>query len=354
MYIINCVMSSNVTSSIFNDIISYFREYSNYKYVQTIRPLQNASLYFYFRPHLEKKLKLNSIVTVHHDLSDTDPNLNINLFIERYREAKTVVCLNTEQQELLKKYQIFNTVVIPHGYNDEVLLKKEKTLKSERITLGFFSSYYPRLVKGEDYLIKLFKTLKDQNVRFILVGKKREILAEQLRDIGYECIVFEYTPYRLLARLYFHIDFLINTSKFEGGPASLPEALYTKTPIITKKVGMSHDVNSNLLYYLSGDLDNDVQLLKKLFSQRSLVLTEAIKTTPKGIFCWKEIIEKYDSEFEKILEFEQIKPISDVLWFIIYYIEVLKYKFQTIYIKKTLINNMKKLWNLILYYRILK
>jgi len=215
---------------------------------------------------LEDRLKSNSIVTVHHDLQDSDINLNLEVFINRYKEAQLVVCLNSIQQKILKEKGIFNTTVIPHGYNHNILKPTIKRKRVNRkITLGFFSSFYPRLVKGEDYLIELSKELSPKFFKFILVGSKRGELAKELIKSGFECEVYENLPYVLFQNLYQKIDVLLITSRFEGGPASLPEAIATATPVITTKVGMATDfLDFKGIKFLSREIENDKKVLEKI------------------------------------------------------------------------------------------
>ncbi|HIM76349.1 MAG TPA: glycosyltransferase [Campylobacterales bacterium] len=329
MYI-NFVMSSHVNSSIFNHIIKYFEQYSKIKVIQTLRPVDNVGLYYYFRPHLESKLKQNSIVTVHHDLSDDDSNLNINKFIKRYKEAKLIICLNSNQKKVLSKYGVTNTIIIPHGYNSDILKIGKKQLH-KKVTLGFFSSFYPRLVKGEEYLLSLFKNISSDNFDFILVGRKRERLAIDLRKYGFNCEVYENLPYILFNKLYKSIDCLLITSKFEGGPASVAESLATGTPIITMKVGIANDFkNDKGILFFSGIVEEDILLLYSLRDKIESMKAYINEKTRYKLMTWKEVISMYDKEFLKLF-------IKSSVSYKDYLIPVISYKLHTIHLKKRII-----------------
>lgn len=329
MIIINVILSSYVKSKIFEDIIDYFKKYSQYRIIVTRDPIEKAHIYFYFRPHLTKKLKEDSIITVHHDLNEDDPNLDLNIFIDRYKEAKLIICLNSKQKEILEKHNIFNTIIIPHGYNHQVLEKK-RILRKDKLTLGFISSYYPRLVKGEDYLIKLFSNLSSKKFKFILVGKNRNLLAKQLINLGFECIVMENLPYFMFNKLYSNIDYLLITSKFEGGPACVPEALYTNTPIISTQVGMIDDFNSILINKLTFNLEKDLKIINSI-QQKSYLNLKKID----NLYTWEQVIKKYDGLFE--LYSKEITSLSFKDWFNVYLQQFIYYK-NTIYLKKKIKN----------------
>lgn len=329
MKIINIVLSSNVRSKIFEDIINYFKKYSHYKIIVTKVPIEKANIYFYFRPHLIKRLKEDSIVTVHHDLNEDDPNLDLNIFIDRYKEAKLIVCLNSKQKEILKRYNILNTIIIPHGYNHEILQKK-RILRKDKLTLGFISSYYPRLVKGEDYLINLFSNISNKKFKFILVGKNRNLLAEELIKLGFECIVMENLPYFMFNKLYSNIDYLLITSRFEGGPACVPEALYTNTPIISTEVGMVDDFNSTLLNKLTFNLEKDLEKINNIH-QNSYYNLKKID----NLYSWEQVVKKYDELFE--LYSKETTSLCFKNWINIYLQQFIYYK-NTIYLKKRIKN----------------
>ncbi|MED7820124.1 MULTISPECIES: capsular polysaccharide export protein, LipB/KpsS family [unclassified Francisella] len=300
--ILNIVKSSYVKSRIFEDIIEYFKRYSEFDIIVTLKSIKNASVYYYFRPHLEERLKPNSIVTVHHDLNDPDPNLNIKKFIDRYIEAFLVICLNNSQKEELQLYGIYNTIVIPHGYDPYMLSKKTSYIYKPKTVIGFFSSYYPRLVKGEKFLFKLFALLPKDDFKFILVGKRRKKTAVNLRSLGFECIVFESLPYRFLTKLYSYIDFLLITSTHEGGPACLPEALYTNTPVISTRVGMVNDFKGEGIFFLTGNLSQDVSLLSRLSIDKKKVICDYMKKNANSLLSWENVIKWYDREFNGLIK----------------------------------------------------
>src|SRR5471030_1292698 len=101
--LINHVMSADTPSKIFSDILNYYKEFSgdDIKIIESVRPIEGADIYHYHRPHLEKALKENSVVTVHHDINDSDKWLAYERFHERYKEARLVFCLNHDQQNIL-------------------------------------------------------------------------------------------------------------------------------------------------------------------------------------------------------------------------------------------------------------
>lgn len=327
-------MSSYVESAIFEHIIKYFKLHRNINVIQTLKAVNNADVYYYFRPHLEEKLKPNSIVTVHHDLNETDKNLLIDDFLNRYKEAEVVVCLNSMQKIVLKEHGIENTIIIPHGYNHRVLTQK-KYIHHQKLVIGFFSHFYPRFVKGEDYLVELSSELSPKLFEFVLVGKNRQILAKQLKQSGFECKTYENVPYFMFDELYKMIDCLLITSKYEGGPASFPEALATCTPVLTTKVGMANDfLNQEGVVILTSNIKEDVRTINKFFRNRKSMMDSLSTLKMDKLLKWDQVIDLYYHEFTKISSVDQKR--KDVNIFQLYY-QIYKYKYKTLYLKKRII-----------------
>lgn len=329
--LVNIVMSSFVQSSIFEHMIGYFRRYGKFRYIVTKDAVPGADIYYYFRPHLETKLQKNSIVTVHHDLSEKDDALCIERFIPRYKEASVVVCLNSVQRDILNTYGITSTLVIPHGFNDEILYPITKRL-SDKKTLGFFSHHYARNVKGEPYFIELLKKLNPEKYKIILAGKKRLLLGKEICGLGYECDIYEALPYSCYNGLYSMIDALIITSEHEGGPANIPEALATNTPIIATKVGMIFDlVGWEGLTLLTRQIDKDIERISSSLEKSIPLLPVSETKFNFRVMSWMQVVMQYDDLFSKIA-IQHNRVVKKNNWDI--FTKELVYFYRTLYLKK--------------------
>lgn len=311
--LVNHVLSNDTVSGIFDAIFGYFSRYSptDVRYEVTIRPIEGADVHHFHRPHLESRLPRRSIVTVHHDLFDPDPWLDINRFLPRYAESARVVCLNHGQRTFLEKRGICRTEVIPHGYNDEVLAPKKSKPRDRdpdgAVTLGLFSKYYDRRFKGEAYLHDLVKRLDPRRFRFVLVGERRLITGEALASLGFDVRVYEQLPYRLFQSAYDSIDYLLMCSNFEGGPANLPEAMATHTPILATPVGFAPDylVDEKNALVLTGDPDGDghrISMLAEPNSQLALQLDVEAPNLRRAIPTWRDVVARYLNVYRRVTE----------------------------------------------------
>lgn len=307
--VINHVLSNNVKSMIFESILNYHHKYSDksHQIITSVKPVDNADVYVYHRPHLEHKLAGNSIAIVHHDLNEFESCFRLERFISRYREAKYVVCLNHTQESILQGNGLTNIKLIPHGYNDDIfkaMVSPKKVHDNGKITLGILSRHYPRGVKGESSVIEIAKRLPITDFKFILIGEGRDILNSKLMSLGFDSEFINFLPYYQYADVYHRIDFLLITSFYEGGPASIPEAIVTGTPVITTPVGMANDLISHNYngVILSGTYDNYAQSIIRSCSARTYnQLAVNTLLTKKHVLTWKNVVNQYSEMYEGIL-----------------------------------------------------
>jgi glycosyltransferase involved in cell wall biosynthesis len=244
---VNHVLSSRfLTSDIFADLIDRATAAAppGRLVTQSCRPRRRADVWHYHRANLERRLLRPAVVTVHHDPHDDRDWLRLDHFLPRYREAVIIHCLNSRQASVLAEHGITHTRIIPHGVDREVfpIPQRPRQWPNERLRLGVFSRWYATGAKGERALDALFAHLDPQQISFVFVGRGRWRDAKTARAQGFEARHWERPPYPLMAEIYATIDALLILSPFEGGPASLPEALGSGVPVLSTPVGMCRDL----------------------------------------------------------------------------------------------------------------
>jgi glycosyltransferase involved in cell wall biosynthesis len=297
--VVNHVLSQDIKSAIFDDIFRYFNEHSpaGVKQVPSIRPIEGADIYHYHRPQLEAELLKPSLITIHHDLNDPDDWVTFDKFLPKFKQADKIICLNSSQQKMLAEHGIKNTVIIPHGHNDKLLKNKRPKAfaPKDKITLGIFSKRYPRKVKGEAYFYELAKRLHNKHFRFMLIGGGRTTDGNYLRKHGFDVEVYEHLPYRVMVNAYHAIDYLLITSLHEGGPACVPEALATATPMITTKIGMAADMVENGIngIFLEFDADSDAEKLELIYENKNKIaekLHNGALLKAQNVSTWQDCV----------------------------------------------------------------
>ncbi|WP_162792117.1 glycosyltransferase family 4 protein [Pseudosulfitobacter sp. DSM 107133] len=270
-------------------------------------PVEGADVYHYHRPHLETELKEPAVVTVHHDPRDVDPWLDPKKFWQVYCQTARIVCLNSLQVEDLAAVDMHNTVVIPHGFDTNIFARQKKTFDPTRkLNIGIVSKRYDRRFKGDAYIFESLELFDPDRVRFTLVGAGRALDAARMRELGFEVDVFEYLPYRLFGSLYAQMDFLMMVSTYEGGPANLPEALSSSTPVLATMCGMVPDLirDGENGVILSGDIRLDAPVLKAIVNNTDGITDRLFEGahTLDTVISWEDVIALHIRMYSEIVQ----------------------------------------------------
>jgi len=308
--LINHVLSTGlITSTIFDHLIARAAAAAppGVQVTCSERPDRRAAVLHYHRPNLERRLLPRSVVTIHHDLRDDRKWLGLRYGLPRYREASIIHCLNAMQSAVLEEHGVLHATVIPHGVDRRVFPRpaSPRQLTEGRLRLGFFSRRYASGVKGEYLFGPLLANLDPRRVSFVLVGEGREHEARIARAKGFEVKYWERLPYRLMGEIYARIDALLILSAFEGGPASLLEALGIGVPVLSTAVGMCPefviDGRNGLL--LEGRPDRDGARIIALMDNDAkdmAALNQGAFASAASIPSWQEIMTKWYQLYKKV------------------------------------------------------
>ncbi len=110
--------------------------------------------------------------------------------------------------------------------------------------VGWGEGLEPKLIKGPDVLVAVAERLRERipEVVFLLTGPSRGYVRAGLERVG--------VPYRhvllpdveAVAQAYEAIDVCLVTSRDEGGPRAVLEAMATGVPLVTTRVGQGADL----------------------------------------------------------------------------------------------------------------
>lgn len=299
-------MSADLGSGIFKDLMGYSKKFapSDVEVITSNKPEKGCDVYHYHRPQLERDLEENSIVTVHHDLNDNDKWHHFKNFEQQYKQAKKIICLNNSQVDFLSKHGIDNTIVIPHGYNENVIKLTTKAFK-EKVNIGVISKRYGRKVKGEALLLEIMKRLDRNKICFTFIGKDRTQDCWKARDLGFDAEVFERLPYKLFGSLYESLDALLITSIFEGGPANVPEAVASGTPVFGTSVGMIPDfIDKKSGILLTGNPTEDAKEINAFAINPEIQTAIKNRAYKSSVIAktWADITQEQMSVYRSILK----------------------------------------------------
>ena len=199
------------------------------------------------------------VVSVYHiDFDSFDEEEEKNFYeLDQYVHTYHVISLKTKEQ--LQKLTNKKIISIPFWINQKnyFYIDDKKELREK---LGFSTSDFlvgsfqrdteghdlksPKLIKGPDIFLNIVSEMnkKNENLKVVLSGTRRQYIINELNKINVEYKYFEMADLELLNNLYNILDLYLVTSRLEGGPQAILESAITKTPIISTDVGVASEI----------------------------------------------------------------------------------------------------------------
>lgn len=226
--------------------------YGNHFFLLTDAWMKNshriATAYFHGRPGSG----ISEFDTVYNNLC------NNHQYIARIQVSHTEM-LDITKSSGIDKNKVF---LIPIGINLSYFSKQTSVLKKiarkrfkipntavvvgsfQKDGIGWGDGNEPKLIKGPDILIKTVKILKDRisELFILLAGPSRGFVKKGLDTLGIPYLDVGWVPYPMIGTLYHALDAYLVTSRQEGGPQSVLEAMASGIPLITTRVGQAMDL----------------------------------------------------------------------------------------------------------------
>ena len=187
----------------------------------------------------------------------------------------------------------YKIVLIPIGVNNTLFtptktvrkncIREQFGIKKSSIVIGSFQKdgigweqgHIPKLIKGPDIFIKVVRLLKNQgyDITILLTGPARGYIKNELTKINVSYIHKYFKKQSDLLKFYHALDVYLITSREEGGPMGLMEAMASGIPVVSTPVGMSLDlIKNNHSGKISNNFDykNIANLFKDLIEDDKL------------------------------------------------------------------------------------
>ncbi len=194
------------------------------------------------------------VTTLHHFDAATD--------LAPFYHSDAVMTVSTQWQQYLAQRGITEThqVIVPFGVDtntffppeNESRLKVRKTLNfpNDAFVLGFSSRRLSNVAdrKGVTCFLRALQSLRQQlpNLATLIIGPGWRTLAKAMRQRGIPCTQAPYeVNHEQVAKFYSAIDLFWVTSRIEGGPVPLLEAMASSIPCISTPVGAALDLINN-------------------------------------------------------------------------------------------------------------
>lgn len=214
--------------------------------------LEDINLIHFLCPYISRELipffsnKIPVVTTFHHVYNWEMVKHNIN------SDAVMVVSQDWKHYLLEKGLKESSIINVPNGVNTSIFshvngMTKSKIRRNFRVNNKFLIGFFGKQTsdfggrKGIDVFIDAASKMgtNEENVCFLIVGPGWKDFVKQLKINHLKVIWFPYIfNYDDLAKFYQALDCYWITSRIEGGPVTLLEAMSCGIPCITTNVGI--------------------------------------------------------------------------------------------------------------------
>lgn len=167
---------------------------------------------------------------------------------------------------------------------------------------GWGEGRRPKMVKGPDIFCDTVERLYRQHPRIfvLLTGPSRGYVKSRLAECGVPFRHVNLPKQEGVVECYQAIDLYLITSREEGGPKAVPEAMACGVPLVTTSVGMVPDIcvdGVNALVDPSATPEALANLVERVMSDAAL----AVSLASEGIISasaldWRNISKRYEEE----------------------------------------------------------
>lgn len=255
-----------------------------------------------------RKNNSKKIAWVHTDLLNHRV-INKKLEKKSYEKMDKVICVSEDSKKsLLKLYpKLENKIQVIHNPIDQndILEKSNEKLNFNKKKLNIVAIGRLTKIKGYDILLQAHNRLIKEGLNYTLMilgeGEERKNLEKYIKENNLEnnteLLGFKENPYPYLKEA----DIFVSSSRYEGYPLVLCEAICLGKPIIATKCTGPKEILENEKYGLMAEVENVDDLaekIKKLVSNEELrrKYSELSKERAK-IFNIKKTLEEIESLF---------------------------------------------------------
>ena len=207
---------------------------------------------------------------------------NLDFLIQNQKKVAKVIVSFTRMKDRLEEYGLEPNLIvkIPVGVSTGVFSPSGSKVqtKSIRHSLGIPDGYFiigsfqkdgegwrdgiiPKSIKGPDIFVEAIREISKNIPTFVVLsGPARGFVRQKLEEFGIPYKHFLPKRVEVMANLYKVLDLYLISSREEGGPKGLIEALSSGCPVVTTPVGMANDLILDSSFYAVSENFDSVTL----------------------------------------------------------------------------------------------
>jgi glycosyltransferase involved in cell wall biosynthesis len=172
--------------------------------------------------------------------------------------------------------------------------------------VGWGEGFEPKMIKGPDIFLRTLERMKENklDIFILLSGPARGYVKKGVENLGVPYKHFLLKDYAEIGSLYQALDLYLVTSRQEGGPKAILEAMASGVPLVTTRVGQAMDLvqhGKNGFMVDVEDVEGLVYLSKWVLehpSEMKPILAEGRKTAEENAYnrqlpLWSEFMKGF-------------------------------------------------------------
>lgn len=248
----------------------------------------------------DRRLEHIPLAMKHIDILHTSCTITANVLIEHgaMKEKTTVIPLGVDTERFKppseQEYDnIRNRLGIP---KDSICIGS-----FQKDGVGWGEGFEPKMIKGPDILCDVLEQLnKEFPIYVLLTGPARGYVKDRLQKSSIPFTHHYLKSYLDIVDYYKALDLYIVSSRAEGGPMTILEAMACGVPLVTTNVGMVPDI---ILDSINGFVAKGNDIVNKLVDISRKVITDVDKeeyskraALDVKKYDWKKIAARYYNE----------------------------------------------------------
>lgn len=261
----------------------------------------------FYAPLLKIKFKkIKFIISIRHGLNRKYLLLNRPVLKKIFKNIDgTIFVSNSAKKEFDDTKLIFpHKTVIQNGFDEQ---KYDYVFNPKNHMFNFAYVGRKNIIKNQNMLVKAFDKFSEgkENVNLLIAGKNMEEHYFEQWISSKNKNKFQWMgEVKNSFKIYRKSDVLILTSKSEGFPNVIGEAMSVGVPVITTNAGESFDIVGSTGFKIDNNVESLINVLEKIYQDPNILLGKSLNAYKKvkKEYSIGKIIKEYDDYYNKIIK----------------------------------------------------
>lgn len=261
----------------------------------------------FYAPILKKKFKkIKFIISIRHGLNRKYLLLNRPVLKNIFKNIDGTIFVSKSSKKEFEDTKIIfpHKTVIQNGFDEQ---KYDYVFNPKNHMFNFAYVGRKNIIKNQNMLVKAFDKFSEgkENVNLLIAGKNMEEHYFEQWISSKNKNKFQWMgEVKNPLEIYRKSDVLILTSKSEGFPNVIGEAMSVGVPVITTNAGESFDIVGSTGFKIDNNVESLINVLEKIYQNPNILLDKSLNAYKKvkKEYSIGKIIKEYVDYYNTIIK----------------------------------------------------